>query len=184
MHNHSSILSVSGEWFTHVKRRFPPRPRGGRRRRDSPCGRRPVDHTVVQIASMLKVLRTKVYGHLNKRVDIAPITQDVDDRPAPLPTSRRRPTCGHEPTTRSEAVHQRAALAVMWLHRRHRLRHLRRLPHPHRVTRQAGRERRADRAGATMARRHRMDHHSGSSLPEHAGDIVNWARRPPQRLEK
>ncbi|SEE24147.1 hypothetical protein SAMN04490220_7106 [Rhodococcus jostii] len=27
-----------------------------------------------------------------------------------------------------------------------------------------------------MARRHRMDHHFGSSQPDHAGDIVNWAR--------
>ncbi|OUS94399.1 recombinase [Rhodococcus sp. NCIMB 12038] len=76
------------------------------------------EHTVAQIADMLKVPRTTVYGHLNKRVDIAPITQEilVADPPAPIPTSRTCPTCGHEPTTRAEAAHQRADLAVIWLH--------------------------------------------------------------------
>jgi DNA invertase Pin-like site-specific DNA recombinase len=78
------------------------------------------EHTVAQIAGMLKVPRTTVYGHLNKRrVDIAPVTQDTvvtADPPAPVRTSRTCPTCGHEPTTRAEAAHQRADLAVMWLH--------------------------------------------------------------------
>ncbi|UZF45681.1 recombinase family protein [Rhodococcus rhodochrous] len=76
------------------------------------------DHTVAQIADMLKVPRTTVYGHLNKRrVDIAPITQEISvvvDPPSP--TSRTCPTCGYEPTTRAEAAHQRADLAVTWLH--------------------------------------------------------------------
>ncbi|MDV6277901.1 recombinase family protein [Rhodococcus erythropolis] len=76
------------------------------------------DHTVAQIADMLKVPRTTVYGHLNKRrVDIAPLTQEITgvvDPPAS--TARTCPTCGYEPTTRAEAVHQRADLAVSWLH--------------------------------------------------------------------
>ncbi|GAF47876.1 hypothetical protein [Rhodococcus wratislaviensis] len=67
---------------------------------------------------MLKVPRTTVYGLLHKRVDIAPVTQEilVADPRAPVPTSRTCPTCGHEPTTRAEAAHQRADLAVIWLH--------------------------------------------------------------------
>ncbi|MDV6247990.1 helix-turn-helix domain-containing protein [Rhodococcus opacus] len=76
------------------------------------------DHTVAQIADMLKVPRTTVYGHLNKRrVDIAPVTQEITvvvDPPAS--TSRTCPTCGYEPTTRAEAAHRRADLAVAWLH--------------------------------------------------------------------
>ncbi|MDV7090060.1 recombinase family protein [Rhodococcus opacus] len=74
------------------------------------------DHTVAQIADMLKVPRTTVYGHLNKRVDIALVTQEITvvvDPPAP--TSRTCPTCGYEPTIRAEAAHQRADLAVTWL---------------------------------------------------------------------
>ena len=78
------------------------------------------EHTVAQIAGMLKVPRTTVYGHLNKRrVDIAPVTQDVvvaADPPAPVLPSRSCPTCGHEPTSRAEAAHQRADLATSWLH--------------------------------------------------------------------
>lgn len=35
------------------------------------------EHTVAQMAGMLKVPRTTVYGHLNKRVDIAPVTQEI-----------------------------------------------------------------------------------------------------------
>ncbi|WP_245973516.1 helix-turn-helix domain-containing protein [Rhodococcus wratislaviensis] len=72
------------------------------------------DHTVAQIADMLKVPRTTVYGHLNKRrVGIAPATQDIALVADPAaPTSRTCPTCGHEPTTRAEAAHQRADLAV------------------------------------------------------------------------
>ncbi len=75
------------------------------------------EHTVAQIASMLKVPRTTVYGHLNKRVDIASVTQEITvvvDPPAS--TSRTCPTCGYEPSTRAEAAHQRADLAVTWLH--------------------------------------------------------------------
>jgi DNA invertase Pin-like site-specific DNA recombinase len=72
------------------------------------------EHTVAQIADMLKVPRTTVYGHLNKRrVDIAPVTQEIT---VAAPTSRTCPTCGYEPTTRAEAAHQRADLAVTWLH--------------------------------------------------------------------
>jgi hypothetical protein len=76
------------------------------------------EHTVAQIAGMLKVPRTTVYGHLNNRqVHIAPVTQEIVVVPdPPVPTSRTCPTCGHEPTTRGEAAHQRADLAVTWLH--------------------------------------------------------------------
>ena len=76
------------------------------------------EHTVAQIADMLKVPRTTVHGHLNKRrVDIAPVMQEIAAViRSPAPTSRRCPTCGHEPTTRGEAAHQRADLAVTWLH--------------------------------------------------------------------
>ena len=74
------------------------------------------EHTVAQIADMLKVPRTTVYGHLNKRrVDSAAAGQQdtaVTDPPAPARRSRTCPTCGHEPTTRAEAAHQRADLAV------------------------------------------------------------------------
>ncbi|MGW4339558.1 recombinase family protein [Rhodococcus koreensis] len=87
------------------------------------------DHTVSQIAGMLNVPRTTVYGHLNKRsVDTAPVTREITT--PPVRTSRACPTCGYEPTTRAEAAHQRADLAVMWLH-----------PHP-------------DRRGAVISRHH------------------------------
>jgi hypothetical protein len=77
------------------------------------------EHTVAQIAGMLKVPRTTIYGHLNtRRTGIAPVAPessavvaDPPDRP-----SRTCPSCGHEPTTRAEAAHQRADLAVTWLH--------------------------------------------------------------------
>ena len=76
------------------------------------------EHTVAQIADMLKAPRTTVYGHLNKRrVDTTPLAQEIAVVAGPLaPNSRTCPTCGHEPTTRAEAAHQRADLAVIWLH--------------------------------------------------------------------
>ncbi len=73
------------------------------------------EHTVAQIASMLKVPRTTVYGHLNTRR--TPVTQEsavVAD--PPVRTPRTCPSCGYEPTTRAEAAHQRTDLAVTWLH--------------------------------------------------------------------
>ncbi|MFC9553829.1 recombinase family protein [Rhodococcus sp. NPDC056960] len=73
------------------------------------------EHTVAQIAAMLKVPRTTVYGHLNTRRAPAP----TEPEPAAVPatrSSRACPTCGHEPTTRAEAAHQRVDLAVDWLH--------------------------------------------------------------------
>ncbi|AWK76356.1 recombinase (plasmid) [Rhodococcus oxybenzonivorans] len=73
------------------------------------------EHTVAQIAGMLKVPRTTVYGHLNTRR--APVAQEsavVAD--PPVRPSRTCPSCGYEPTTRAEAAHQRADLAVTWLH--------------------------------------------------------------------
>ncbi|WP_236581156.1 recombinase family protein [Rhodococcus sp. T7] len=145
------------------------------------------ERTVSQIAGMLNVPRTTVYGHLNKRrVDTAPVTQEIATPPAR--TSRTCPTCGYEPTTRAEAAHQRADLAVTWRHRipsprscdqptplpplrtrktglRHRLQNLRRRPHPRRRTRRESRGRRPDHGGSTMAHHSRMDHHPRPSLP-------------------
>jgi DNA invertase Pin-like site-specific DNA recombinase len=73
------------------------------------------EHTVAQIAGMLKVPRTTVYGHLDTRR--TPVVQESALVAAPpVRTSRTCPSCGHEPTTRAEAAHQRADLAVTWLH--------------------------------------------------------------------
>ncbi len=91
-------------------------------------------HTVAQIAGILNVPRTTIYGHLDKRTagpttaaetisaatspTTPPPTVDVRSTsiPATTNTSRACPSCGHEPTTRAEAAHQRADLAVTWLH--------------------------------------------------------------------
>ncbi|MFD5329708.1 MULTISPECIES: recombinase family protein [Actinomycetes] len=73
------------------------------------------EHTVAQIADILKVPRTTVYGHLDKKARRSPHTAPPDPAP-PARSSRICPTCGHEPTTRAEAAHQRADLAVDWLH--------------------------------------------------------------------
>ncbi|WP_160093653.1 recombinase family protein [Rhodococcus sp. T7] len=75
------------------------------------------EHTVAQIADMLKVPRTTVYGHLNKR-PAAKVTKSATSKSAgPVPrASRACSTCGNEPTTRAEAASQRADLAVDWLH--------------------------------------------------------------------
>lgn len=85
-------------------------------------GRRPSprryagEPTVAPITDMPKVLRTNVYGHLNKRrVDITPVKITLVTEP-PAPRSRTCPTCGHEPTTRAEAAHQHTDIAVTWLH--------------------------------------------------------------------
>lgn len=84
------------------------------------------NHTVAQIASLLGVRRTTLYGHLKKADTVAadPATTTTiglgaatPEHPAPVRrASRACPNCGHEPTTRSEAIHQRADLAVSWLH--------------------------------------------------------------------
>jgi len=96
------------------------------------------EHTVAQIASMLTVPRSTVYGHLDKATigarpraqktvasappsaEPAPSTEQPIEghtgAPASAPrTSRACPGCGHEPTTREEATTQRADLAVTWL---------------------------------------------------------------------
>ncbi|NLE82027.1 MAG: recombinase family protein [Rhodococcus sp.] len=84
-------------------------------------------HTVAQIAGLLGVRRTTLYGHLKKTdlVATGPVMPTAAgpgvatlEHPAPArKTSRACPSCGHEPATRSEAAHQRADLAVTWLYR-------------------------------------------------------------------
>lgn len=74
------------------------------------------DHTVAQIADMLGVPRTTVYGHLSKKTSGGTETPAIAVPTPPTRVSRACPTCGHEPTTRAEAAHQRADLAVTWLH--------------------------------------------------------------------
>ena len=80
------------------------------------------EKTVAQIAAMLNVPRTTVYGHLNTRTRAAsssaaaPEVVAVADPVAAVRISRICPSCGYEPSTRAEAAHQRADLAVIWLH--------------------------------------------------------------------
>ncbi|WP_072691445.1 recombinase family protein [Rhodococcus marinonascens] len=76
------------------------------------------EHTVAEIADRLNVPRTTVYGHLNKQPRTSPGTpaRPGGDRPTAARSPRACPTCGYEPTTRAEAAHQRADLAVTWLH--------------------------------------------------------------------
>lgn len=77
------------------------------------------EHTVAQIAGMLNVPRTTVYGHLNTGSATGarpPAGAPVPPPAAEVRTSRACPICGHEPATRAEAAHQRADLAVTWLH--------------------------------------------------------------------
>lgn len=75
------------------------------------------EKTVTQIAAMLNVPRTTVYGHLNKRAPAASASTDpVSGVAAATRTSRICPSCGYEPSTRAEAAHQRGDLAVIWLH--------------------------------------------------------------------
>jgi len=96
------------------------------------------EHTVAQIAGMLTVPRSTIYGHLDKAtVGARPRAQrTVASTPrsaepafskarstdghtpthaSPPRTSRACPGCWHEPTTREEATTQRADLAVTWL---------------------------------------------------------------------
>ena len=81
------------------------------------------EHTVAQIAAILTVPRSTIYGHLDKTtVGTRPRAQKTATPPAPPSThtsanrpSRTCPNCGHEPTTREEATTQRADLAVTWL---------------------------------------------------------------------
>jgi len=96
------------------------------------------EHTVAQIADMLGIPRSTIYGHLNKATvgtrphaqktaaamspavhpspDIGPAGDGHTHEPALTPrTSRACPSCGHEPITREEATTQRADLAVTWL---------------------------------------------------------------------
>lgn len=77
------------------------------------------ENTVAQIAAMLNVPRTTVYGHLNKNkstgISTAHPPGDVPVNSA-VRVPRTCPTCGYEPSTRAEAAHQRGDLAVAWLH--------------------------------------------------------------------
>jgi len=77
--------------------------------------------TSAQIEAMLNVPRTTVYGHLNKRTPPAssptdPANTTVTDSAALARMSRICSSCGYEPNIRAEAAHQRADLAVIWLH--------------------------------------------------------------------
>ncbi|MGZ0145286.1 recombinase family protein [Rhodococcus qingshengii] len=79
------------------------------------------EKTVAQIAAMLNVPRTTVYGHLNKRAPAASVSTDSVSTVAVVPVAAARmsricPSCGYEPSTRAEAAHQRGDLAVIWLH--------------------------------------------------------------------
>lgn len=79
------------------------------------------ENTVAQIAAMLNVPRTTVYGHLNKNKSTATSVADPAGKPpvnsvAAVRVPRTCPTCGYEPSTRAEAAHQRGDLAVAWLH--------------------------------------------------------------------
>ena len=95
------------------------------------------EHTVAQIAAMLGVPRSTIYGHLNKATvgtpphahkTVAAATFSAETAPSNDPAgdahtrgaritakSRACPGCGHEPRTREEATTQRADLAVTWL---------------------------------------------------------------------
>jgi len=93
------------------------------------------EHTVARIASLLRVRRTTLYGRSKKRPS-APSTPPprcppgastkIPTTPAggePSSISSVRPrtsracsSCGHEPATRAEVIHQRADLAVTWLY--------------------------------------------------------------------
>jgi len=95
------------------------------------------EHTVAQIAAMLTVPRSTIYGHLDKATvgtrphahkTVAAATFSAEPAPSNDPAgdahtrgaritakSRACPGCGHEPRTREEATTQRADLAVTWL---------------------------------------------------------------------
>ncbi|MDJ0362220.1 recombinase family protein [Rhodococcus sp. H29-C3] len=83
-------------------------------------------HTVSQIAGLLGVRRTTLYGHLKKSDIVAadpetPTAADfgvatLEHTAQARRTPRACPGCGHEPTTRAEAAHQRVDLAVSWLY--------------------------------------------------------------------
>ncbi|MBP1050944.1 recombinase family protein [Rhodococcus qingshengii] len=77
--------------------------------------------TAAQIAAMLNVPRTTVYGHLKKNRSTAtsaahPPGKKSVNSVAAVRVPRTCPTCGYEPSTRAEAAHQRGDLAVAWLH--------------------------------------------------------------------
>ncbi|KZL30487.1 MULTISPECIES: recombinase family protein [Rhodococcus] len=81
------------------------------------------EKTVAQIAAMLNVPRTTVYGHLNKRSQATSSQTRPGREPAAVADSvaavrspRICPSCGYAPSTRAEAAHQRADLAVIWLY--------------------------------------------------------------------
>ncbi|MFZ2176776.1 MAG: recombinase family protein [Rhodococcus sp. (in: high G+C Gram-positive bacteria)] len=86
------------------------------------------EHTVAQIADLLGVRRTTLYGHLSKQAKPTAALDKTASEAAADPIGTGEPatrpprrswacsTCGHEPTTRAEAAHQRADLAVIWLH--------------------------------------------------------------------
>lgn len=79
------------------------------------------ENTVAQIAAMLNVPRTTLYGHLDKNKSVAaPTVHPPREKPlnpvAAVRVPRTCPTCGYEPSTRAEAAHQCGDLAVAWLH--------------------------------------------------------------------
>ena len=79
------------------------------------------EKTVAQIAAMLNVPRTTVYGHLNRRKRAASLPAVLEvgaaaDSVVVVRSPRICPSCGYEPSTRAEAAHQRADLAVIWLY--------------------------------------------------------------------
>ncbi|MCD2135924.1 recombinase family protein [Rhodococcus qingshengii] len=79
------------------------------------------ENTVAQIAAMLNVPRTTVYGHLDKKKSTATSgtgrSAAVSSDPGvAVRIPRTCPTCGYAPGTRAEAAHQRGDLAVAWLH--------------------------------------------------------------------
>ncbi|KAF0957139.1 hypothetical protein [Rhodococcus sp. T7] len=57
-----------------------------------------------------------VTRYVRRRSELGLAAIEVTVSQTHLRSSRICPTCGHEPTTRAEAAHQRADLAVDWLH--------------------------------------------------------------------
>lgn len=79
------------------------------------------ESTVAQIAAMLNVPRTTIYGHLDKKTTsasspTAPAAAVPVNAVAAVRVPRTCPSCGYEPSTKAEAAHQRGDLAVIWLH--------------------------------------------------------------------
>ncbi|EID79857.1 resolvase [Rhodococcus opacus RKJ300 = JCM 13270] len=149
-------------------------------------------HTVAQIAALLNVPRTTIYGYLTKKsASTAEHSTRQEVPPAVVERSSRAcPTCGHEPVSRAVAAHQRADLAVTWLHPdpcrprnachptplpplrtrspgvRHRVLGLRRRPDP---DRRSGRSRRMAHPAAVLS-----DIRPRTGIPRVAGGHRVW----------